>query len=267
MKQTIIDFIRAYVQEYQSRDTIATSYGEPLVGFADAHHPYIQSLPQLISPTHELPQNVLPEARIIIAYFVPFTRDIAKSNRTTGILASPEWARAYEETNALFGELNEALIRLIHEKAGLAGITPKATTFDQQRLISDWSHRHIAYAAGLGTFGINNMLLTKHGCCGRFSTVVTNLDLAPDAPADAEYCLYKKNGSCGVCVKNCPTGALTAEGYDRHKCYALCRENAKIYTQFGSSYTNEDGTGANSEGSEVCGKCVTSSPCAFWRLK
>ena len=127
--------------------------------------------------------------------------------------------RDYEETNALFGELNGALIDFIHAKAGHAGITPKATTFDQQKLISDWSHRHIAYAAGLGTFGVNNMLLTRHGC------------------------------------------------YDRFKCYALCRENARIYTEFGSSYTNEDGTGANSVGSEVCGKCVTGFPCAFWTLK
>ena len=45
--------------------------------------------------------------------------------------------RDYEETNALFGELNGALIDFIHAKAGHAGITPKATTFDQQKLISD----------------------------------------------------------------------------------------------------------------------------------
>ena len=114
------------------------------------------------------------------------------------------------------------------------------------------------------------MLLTRRGCCGRFSTVITNLDLEPDQPLTEEYCLYKKNGTCGACVKHCPTGALTyggSEGYDRFKCYALCRENAKVYTQFGSSYTNEDGTGANSVGSEVCGKCVTASPCAFWNLE
>lgn len=267
MREEISDYIRNYVSEYEKRDEIATSYGEPLVGFADAYHPYIQSLPQVISPTHELPQNVLPDAQTIIAYFVPFTKDLAKSNRKENILASPEWARAYEETNALFAELNEKLIEFIHAKAGHAGVTPKAVTFDQSRLISDWSHRHIAYAAGLGTFGVNNMLLTKHGCCGRFSTVVTNLSLPPDAPVEGEYCLYKKNGTCGACVKHCPTGALTTDGYDRFKCYALCQENAKLYTEFGSSYTNEDGTGANSVGSEVCGKCITGSPCAFWNLE
>lgn len=277
MKEEIRNYIEQFVRNYQGREEIVTRYGLPLVGFADSYHPYIQNLPDLISPAHELPQNVLPDAKTIIAYFVPFTKEIARTNKV-GILASPEWARAYEETNALFGELNEALIDFIYAKAGPAGsgvsprrtaraaVTPKATTFDQQKLISDWSHRHIAYAAGLGTFGVNNMLLTRHGCCGRFSTVITNLDLTPDEPVAEEYCLYKKNGSCGICVKHCPAGALTTDGYDRFKCYALCRENAKIYTEFGSSYTTEDGTGANSEGSEVCGKCVTDSPCAFWNL-
>ena len=266
MKNQLTEFIKQYIEEYQNREAIATEYGQPLVGFADAYHPYIQNLPKLIGPTHALPQDVLPDARIIVAYFIPFTKELAKTNKNGGTMASPEWARAYEETNALFAELNNALIDFIHAKAGHAGVTPKAVTFSQKTLMSDWSHRHIAYAAGLGTFGVNNMLLTRSGCCGRFSTVITNLDLSPDAPVKEEYCLYKKKGTCGACVKNCPTGALTKEGYDRFKCYALCKENAKLYTQFGSSYTNEDGTGANSVGSEVCGKCITGSPCAFWRL-
>ncbi len=265
-KDQIVLFIEEYIREYQARDDIATCYGMPLVGFADANHPYIRNLPDLISPTHVLPQNILEDARIIIAYFVPFTKDIAKTN-IEGIQASPEWARAYEETNALFSELNSALIDLIHAKAMDAGVTPRAVTFDQKTLLSDWSQRHIAYAAGLGTFGMNNMLLTKEGCCGRFSTVVTNLELEPDEPVKEEYCLYKKKGTCGVCIKNCPAGALTSEGYDRFKCYELCKENAKIYTEFGSSYTREDGTGTNSVGSEVCGKCITASPCAFWKIK
>ena len=267
MKKQITKFIENYVTGYQAREDIITKYGTPLVCFADAMHPYIQNLPDLIGPSHELPQNILPDARIIIAYFVPFTKELAKSNQEDGTTASPAWAQAYEETNALFMELNDALIDYIHAKAGLAGITPKAVTFDRQKLVSDWSHRHIAYAAGLGTFGLNNMLLTKQGCCGRFSTVVTNLDLEPDAPFSEELCLYKKNGTCGICVKRCPTGALTKDGYNRFKCFALCQENAKRYTEFGSSYTNEDGSGANSIGSEVCGKCITGSPCAFWKIK
>ncbi len=128
MKKQIEEFIKNYIKEYQSREGISTEYGAPLVGFADAHHPYIQNLPRLISPTHVLPQDVLPDARIIISYYIPFTEELAKTNRIEGIMASPEWARGYEETNALFAELNSALIEYIHAKAGEAGVTPKAAT-------------------------------------------------------------------------------------------------------------------------------------------
>ena len=36
MKQEITDLIKAFVTEYESRDEIATNYGEPLVGFANS---------------------------------------------------------------------------------------------------------------------------------------------------------------------------------------------------------------------------------------
>lgn len=262
--QDIILLIQDYVQKYQQQPEISTRWGIPQVGFADARHPYIQNLKSIISPSHALPQEVLPDARTVIVYFVPFTKELAKSNAAYGRLSSPEWALAYEQTNAMFNKLNPVIIDYIQTKGGHAAVSPEAATFDQKKLISNWSHRHFAYAAGLGTFGINNMLLTRKGCCGRFHSVVTSLPLLTGAPLTEELCLSKKNGSCGVCVRHCPTGALTTEGYDRQKCYSILRENARVYTQFGSSYTDATGTAANSEGSEVCGKCVTASPCMFW---
>ena len=36
MKQQIRELIQTYILEYQQREEIATCYGEPLVGFADA---------------------------------------------------------------------------------------------------------------------------------------------------------------------------------------------------------------------------------------
>ena len=267
IKKKVQDTICDFVTEYEKRDSISTEWGEPLVGFADANHEYIQNLPRLITPTHGLPQDVLTDASIVIAYYVPFTRELAKTNKTGTDLASSDWALAYEETNAMFGEMNEYLIQCLKEWGYEGRLSPKASTFDQKILKSDWSHRHFAYAAGMGTFGINNMLITKRGCCGRYSTIVTNLDAEPDSPATEEYCLYKKNGSCGICIKNCPVGALTTEGYDRHLCYTILQKNAKVYTDFGSSYLDESGEKANSVGSDVCGKCVTQSPCAFWKIK
>jgi epoxyqueuosine reductase QueG len=107
------------------------------------------------------------------------------------------------------------------------------------------------------------MLITEAGCCGRFSSVVTNLELSPEQPLETENCLYKRDGRCAACVRRCPTGALTTVGFDRQLCYARCMENARVYTGFGSSYASEPGGALVNSGSEVCGKCLISLPCSL----
>ncbi|MDD6190525.1 MAG: epoxyqueuosine reductase [Firmicutes bacterium] len=247
-------FIRAFVREFESREETATTFGEPIVAFADAEHPYIRGLKELVSGEHLMPSDVMSEAKSVICYYVPFTPDLAKSN-VEGTMASPRWARAYEELNALFSELNERICLKLAEEGYKGATSARATSFDREKLISDWSQRHIAYAAGLGTFGMNNMLITEKGCCGRYSSVVTDKPYEYGRPRTEEFCLYKKSGGCGICMKNCPAGAILPSGYDRKKCFALCTENAAIHKSFGNSY--------GAEGSQVCGKCITGSPCAF----
>lgn len=267
IKMEITQRIQQYVRDYQDNDHITSQWGVPLVGFADAHHPEMMALKHLISPAHVMPWDILADATLVIAYFVPFTRELAQTNVRSGTLSSPEWARTYEETNTMFEQLNHYLIEILTAQGYHAGISQEAATFDREKLISYWSQRHIARLAGLGTFGVNNMLITRVGCCGRYSTVVTNLDAAPDTPMREERCLYKRRGTCGICVTHCPSGALTLEGYDRKKCFQVCLQNAAVHNTFGSSYTKEDGTGTNSSGSEVCGKCVVNVPCAFSGLE
>lgn len=251
IQETIDNFIRGY-----ERSTV-TKWGTPVVGFADADASSAAA-PE-ITAGHGVPADVVPDARIIIAYFVPFLKGLADTNESCGA-ASEEWAQGYEETNAMLGAINEHLIRELQKKGYKAAIHPASLTFDRDNLISRWSHRHIAYLAGLGTFGVNNMLITEKGCCGRYSTIVTNLDVMADAPMEKELCGYRRDGSCGACMRKCPSGALTADGFDRHKCYEICKQNAAVYTSFGSSYVKD---GKKSAGSEVCGKCVAGMPCAF----
>lgn len=251
IKEKIEQFIRNYEQN------TATKWGIPIVGFADAKV-VERTLPSIMKH-HGIPSDAMSDARIVIAYFVPFRKEMADTNRQNG-MASEEWAIAYEETNVLLGKINDFLMKELAEKGYKAAVHPAASSFDRKQLISNWSHRHIAYLAGIGTFGINNMLITEKGCCGRYSTIVTNLDIPADAPRTEELCFYKKNGTCKACVLKCPSGALTVEGFDRYKCYQICMKNAQIYTAFGSSYAEE---GEPTVGSEVCGKCVAGMPCAF----
>lgn len=264
-KEAFEAHVADFLETYRAAHTIAPIWRAPLVGFADAHHPLLAKVRERI-PEHALPEDVLPGAKVVLVVFVPFSKELAETNACAG-LASVQWAKAYEDTNAMFGAMNDDLVALLAAHGVRAAVAQAASTFDREKLVSHWSHRHFAYLAGLGTFGINNMLITRSGGCGRYTTVVTDLDVTPGQPLATEYCLYKKNGKCGACLRRCPTGALTTTDgtghYDRHKCFAILKKNAEAYQDFGSSYTNEDGTGANSVGSEVCGKCTVHVPCAM----
>jgi epoxyqueuosine reductase QueG len=262
LRELITNIIKTYVKEYEKKPEITSKWGEPLVGFADAKSIEITKLREIASPEHLMPNEVLKNATVVVAYYVPFTKELAETNVGNGDIASVEWARTYEETNKMFGELNQHLIEEIKKMGYNAKYAKEANSFNAEKPMSRWSHRHLARLAGLGTFGINNMLITKKGCCGRYSTLVTTLTIETDKPIEEEYCLYKGKGICGVCVKRCPSGALTIEGYDRNICYGVCLKNAKIHTGLGTSYVDEDGK-ANSVGSDVCGKCVVKLPCSF----
>lgn len=262
MKEDIRKWIEHFVEEYQKRPEILAKWEQPLVQSAQANHPYIQNLPALI-PGHQLPEEVLPGAVSVLVYYVPFTRELARTNRGKAELASEQWARTYEETNAMFRDLNEELSAWLRKKGVRAAVPEASSTFDQKVLMSRWSHRHLAYAAGLGTFGMNNMLITSQGCCGRFFSLVTDLRVEADTPVQGEYCLYKQDQSCGVCMEYCPAQALSPRGYDRQSCYRILQKNARVHTGYGSSYVSADGVTPNSSGSDVCGKCVANAPCAF----
>lgn len=86
---------------------------------------------------------------------------------------------------------------------------------NDRRAIADFSHRHAAVAAGLGSFGRHNLVV--HPLFGTrvfFLSIVTNLALQPTPRLSEDLCIH-----CDLCVKNCPGGALDDEGKtDLMKC-------------------------------------------------
>lgn len=267
MKEKVQVLINKFVDAYTRREGVGQRWGAALLGYADACHPDMAALRRVVHPNHRLPWEVLPSATVVLVYFLPIQSDIARSNIGEG-LASPRWAQTYELTNALFEELNAVLIREIAQWGYKAVLPAEATAFNPAILKGQWSQRHLARLAGLGSFGLNNMLITRRGCCGRISSLVTDLPVSPDAPETGEACLYKRDGSCAVCavcVRRCPSGALTKTAYDRFRCYQVCRQNASVYTQFGNSYAATPGGAIQNSGSEVCGKCVVGLPCTSRR--
>ena len=243
--QALLQEMEAFLAQYRRETGIETDWKTPLLGFADVDHPYIRSLRELISPTHYLPEEILPGARTILSYFVPFQEDIGRGN-IAGDVPSLTWTRAYTETNRMFQRMNGHLQQAIESWGYRAASPENIGSLGPDRIYSNWSQRHIAYAAGLGTFGMNNMLITQDGCCGRFYSLVTELPVLPGEPQKRENCLYKREGKCGACIRRCPVGALSAERpFDR----ARCREQLCVHE---AAY-----------GERVCGKCTVGMPCTF----
>ena len=181
-RQIIEAELKNYISDYDRQSLPRNKWREPITGFADANHPGFSRLKALVHCEHDLPGDVLDGATVVLSYFVPFSEEIVRSNGSEG-LSSPEWAQAYEVTNGMLSRLNGHLISFLNSGGYRAAVSREASVFDRKKITSRWSQRHVAYLAGLGTFGLNNMLITEAGCCGRFGSVVTDLDIAPDAPS------------------------------------------------------------------------------------
>jgi epoxyqueuosine reductase QueG len=247
-RETIRREIISFVARKQEESACSTSWGEPLVGFASAADPLFEELKKAVSLKHLLPEDLLPEAKTVVAFFIPFGKAVARSN-VRGEQASREWAQAYIDTNALIGAVNGHMAALIGAAGFHTALTPATHNFDPVLLISAWSHRHVALVAGLGRFGVNNMLITKKGCCGRLGSFATSLHLEADPRPAAESCLHRAGLPCLRCVERCVGDALSPDGFDRDRCYAMCRKNVEVHRELGKA--------------DVCGKCLAGLPCSW----
>jgi epoxyqueuosine reductase QueG len=238
--------IAATVAERMASPGTRSRWRPPLVAYASARDPMFAQLKHVVRETHAMPHDLLPHAESVIAWFLPFERSIPRSNHA-GRYASDAWQHAYVETNDLIRVVSERLAAGLRER-GFEAVTQAATlNFDTDTLMSDWSHKHVAWIAGLGQFGIHRMLITASGSAGRLGSLVTTAPLEATPRAAQPACLYELDGSCVACIGRCPVSALSVDGFDRHACWGLCCENGE----------RNKGTGLE----DACGKCLSVVPC------
>lgn len=225
-----------------------THYRAPLVGFADAGDPRFAELRRLVDPSVLMPSDILPGAKSVVSFFLPFAEEVVAANRVGGGTVAREWAVAYIETNTLLAKIAERLIDRLSDLAVRAAADPPTGRFDRERLFAPFPHKSAAVIAGLGTLGVHSMLITESGCAGRLNTVVVDADLPTGAGSGSrggtERCAYLRDGSCLECVNTCPAGAIRPDGaVDKRLCWIRCRAVAQSFSDIGLA--------------EVCGKCAT----------
>lgn len=224
-------------------------YDAPLIGIAAADDPLFDqfSSTKILGPSFLKPDFWLPGAQSVICYFLPFTRTVRMSNQKPG-LPSREWIAARKEGEEFNNAIRRYLTGLLTGQGANAAAPALDSRFNITDRISNWSERHAAFAAGLGTFGLHRALITAKGSAGRIGSVITTLHVEPTKRPYTrfdEYCLYLTRGTCRACMKRCPPAAISNEGKDNAICqsYMYCEYPSGNHPRFS------------------CAKCNISVPC------
>lgn len=243
------------------------AWDDALIGFASGADPIWQQYKEYAGAFHWTPWEVfnqhVPENTVnagsltVISWVLPQRKEVRKSNLSSEKFPSEEWARI-----RIFGEaFNAALRRHVVERLEQTGfravapmLAPNFTIVKSERFswASTWSERHVAHAAGLGTFGLCDGLITARGKAMRAGSVVAHTSLEPDPrPYNNHhaYCLFYAEGTCKKCIERCPAHAITEKGHDKEKCRLYLAETRKYVKE---KY-NFDGYG--------CGLCQVGVPC------
>ena len=270
-ESSIKDLIRNFI-DTSPHNNMQNRAGDPawdsvLVGFASGADPIWQQYKEYIGAFHWTPWEVFnqhhpeaaasPDQLTVISWVLPQQEMVRKTNRQARKYPSEEWARIRIYGEAFNAALRNQVVEEL-EKAGHAAVAPMLvpnwTIVKSERFsyASSWSERHAAHAAGLGTFGLCDGLITARGKAMRAGSVVAKIVLEPTPRPYADhraYCLFFHNGTCGKCIDRCPVRAITEDGHDKEKCrlhLGRSREYVKETYKF-------EGYG--------CGLCQVGVPC------
>ena len=268
IENVIRDFIDLSPENTLQGPSEEKAFENPLVGFSKGDDPLYESYKKVVGPFHWTPLEIFtqtfPEIRVnageltVISWILPQTRATRADNRQQATYPAERWARARifgEEVNV---KLRKRVVDVL-QKAGYEAVAPMLAATWETKLsepygfASTWSERHAAYAAGLGTFGLCDGLITPRGKAMRAGSVVARIHIPPTPRPYTEhraYCLFFSRGICGKCIKRCPVGALSRDGHDKVKCLEHLKPATEEYVKTNYHF---DGYG--------CGLCQVGVPC------
>jgi epoxyqueuosine reductase QueG len=243
------------------------AWGEPIVGFSNGadslYQFYKEDIGQFYLTPSEAFARVFPKMPVepnqltVISWILPHTETTKSEHRKQNALPTERWARA-----RIFGEeVNDRLrmhviTRLFEAgfEAVAPGMPPLFRSEKSQKYLnaSTWSERHAAYAAGLGTFGLCDGLITPIGKAIRCGSVIAKVNIQPSTRRYSDrhaYCLFYSKGVCGKCIDRCPVGAISKEGHDKIK----CSKHLEATREYVQTHYGFKGYG--------CGLCQTRVPC------
>jgi len=215
-------------------------FSAPLMGVASGDDPIFQRYKEVVGTKALTPAELwaadgMPgegdmSARLrVVSIVFPYVDRIREANRGATDIPAEIYCVGRNYADDFIADVLKRTVTFLEERGchSVAGVL--SPTFrvmkgpDPTRIYSTWSERHMAFAAGLGTFSLHEALITEAGCNVRLGSVVTDapLDVTPRVSDDAYgNCLHYAKGTCGKCIETCPADSVRSEGRDKAKCMA-----------------------------------------------
>lgn len=265
--QTVRDFLKESSLNTMQNEKNDPAWEDCLVGFASGIDPLWQQYKEYVGAFHWTPWevfnqhcpdiNVSADQLTVISWILPQREQVRELNKQAKLYPSEAWARIRVHGEAFNIALRKHLVKKL-EESGAAAVAPMLVPnwaivkSKQFSYASSWSERHAAHAAGLGTFGLCDGLITQKGKAMRAGSVVVNLKLEPTPRTYSNhqaYCLFFAKGTCGKCIERCPVQAISEKGHDKEK----CRKHLVKSAEYVKETYAFDGYG--------CGLCQVGVPC------
>ena len=151
------------------------------------------------------------------------------------------YAHHYRMTNMHLDRIALELTAALQERRFEALPLPASQIVDWQTRRGEASHKWVAYFAGLGFFGLSNLIINpEFGARMRYVSVFT------DAPLPTGKLLEADCGDCRACLPACPCGAIGAsrDAFDLER----CAEQLRFFKTKGNI------------GHHICGLCIKACP-------
>jgi epoxyqueuosine reductase len=223
-------------------------FDAPLMGVSRGDDHIFRKFKEVVAPEHLTPsemwlasglpddENLVPRLRVLSIIF-PYVGRIREEGKKAEGMPAEIYCLGRNYANEFMRDVLKQTVSFFegrghHAVAGMISPAFKLITKnDPMRVYAVWSERHIAFAAGLGTFSLHEGLITEAGCNVRVTSVITDapLEITP-RKSDDPYanCLYYAKGACRECEKRCPAdGAITEEGHNKFQCWVHGRIVAK----------------------------------------
>jgi len=199
--------------------SLAIDAGADMVGFAPVER-------FANGPEKTRPNYYMPKAQSVVVAGIGFPRSIGEVWGTfaeEGALPGPYMWFGFAYLNWELSRVALKVAKMLESHGYRSLPIPPAHTLVQyryyehfdgwNRYLGDFSHKHAALAAGLGTFGWSNLFLTPaYGARQRFISVITEAPLEPGELMAGEK-LCQPNLCAYTCVETCPIGALSKEKF------------------------------------------------------